>query len=87
MVSINNNTGNCKCRKTQLTGIGNAKDEEKEKLVGSLMFLRNGHLSISSCEGTDSLKSLKKFSILYAMKVACNRRKKHKPKVSPKCKI
>lgn len=29
------------------TGIGEGMGEEKEKLVGSLMFLKNGHLTIS----------------------------------------
>lgn len=39
-------------------------DDEKEKLVGSLMFLKNGHLTMSSGEGVDSsFWSLKKNSI------------------------
>lgn len=29
-------------------------DEEKEKLVGSLMLRKNGHRTISFCDGEDS---------------------------------
>jgi hypothetical protein len=43
----------------KLTGIGKAKGETNEKLVGSLMFLKKGHLRIES-----SLISLAKKSIL-----------------------
>jgi len=48
----------CKPRE-KLTGIGKAKGETNEKLVGSLMFLKKGHLRIES-----SLISLAKKSIL-----------------------
>jgi len=49
------------------TGTGKLTDE-KEKLVGSLMFLRNGHLSIPcwttvSSKQLGSLRALRKESI------------------------
>ena len=56
--------GNCK-RCIRLTGIGKAIDDVNEKLVGSLMFLRNGHLKMSMSEFEDSLFEFpKKKSIL-----------------------
>lgn len=49
----------------QLTGIGKAIGVEKEKLVGSLMFRKKGHLTMPWSNGEDSsFKSLKKNSIL-----------------------
>ena len=37
-----------------LTGREKAREDEKEKLVGSLMFLKKGHRRISSFEESDS---------------------------------
>lgn len=57
-------------------GTGNAKDEAKEKLVGSLMFLKNGHLRMSSSDGTQSslgALKLKKESISNAEKINLER--------------
>lgn len=53
-------------KRISLTGIGKAMDdiEEKEKLVGSLMFLKNGHFRMSTGEGIkSSFAPLKKHSI------------------------
>lgn len=53
-------------KRISLTGIGKAMDdiEAKEKLVGSLMFLKNGHFRMSTGEGIkSSFAPLKKHSI------------------------
>lgn len=44
--------------KEKLTGIGKASDEENEKLVGSLMFLKNGHLRMESSSRSPGKKSI-----------------------------
>lgn len=54
-------------------------DDEKEKLVGSLMFLKNGHLSMSSGEGVDSsFRSLRKNSISLEEQMSCTKGTVHK---------
>jgi hypothetical protein len=57
-------------------------DEEREKLVGSLMFLRKGHLWMSSSEGAgSSLRPLKKKSIFIRNQDYLHKkRKEHKDK-------
>lgn len=56
-LKINNNKKNNKKNLNkiinELTGTGIAIEFEKEKLVGSLMFLRNGHLKMSWSNSED----------------------------------